>query len=135
MAETFELEVATPDRLLVKDQVTEAQIPAATGYVGVLPEHAPLLAELGSGLLTYSLGGKTHSVVVSGGVLEVLPTHVRVLTLTAERPDEIDLKRAKEALDRAERRLKEAGDWDIPRALGAAARARARMEAASKSGR
>ncbi|HEU0119549.1 MAG TPA: ATP synthase F1 subunit epsilon [Bryobacteraceae bacterium] len=135
MAATFELEVATPDRLLVKDQVTEAQIPALNGYLGILPDHAPLLSELGSGLLTYVIGGKTNSVVISGGWVEVLPTGTRVLAATAERPDEIDLKRAKESLDRAERRLKEAGDWDIARALRAAERARARMEAASKTGR
>jgi F-type H+-transporting ATPase subunit epsilon len=135
MAATFELEVATPDRLLVKDQVTEAQIPGKTGYLGVLPDHAALLSELGSGLLTYSIGGKSHSVVVSGGWVEVLPGGTRVLAATAERPDEIDLKRAQESLDRAERRLKEAGDWDIARALRAAERARARVEAASRTGR
>ena len=133
MAATFELEVATPDRLLVKDQVSEAQIPALNGYLGVLPEHAPLLSELGSGLLTYVIDGKTRSVVVSGGWVEVLQHSTRVLASTAERPDEIDLSRAKESLDRAERRLKEAGDWDIARALRAAERARARVEAAAKS--
>jgi F-type H+-transporting ATPase subunit epsilon len=135
MAATFELEVATPVRLLVKEQVTEAQIPGSEGYLGVLPEHAALLSELGSGLLTYSVAGKLHSVVVSGGWVEVLPTRTRVLASTAERPDEIDLKRAQESLHRAERRLKEAGDWDIARALRAAERARARVDAASKTGR
>ena len=133
MAATFELEVATPDRLLVKDQVSAAQIPALDGYLGVLPEHAPLLSELGSGLMTYTIGGKSHSVVVSGGWVEVLPAGTRVLAASAELPNEIDLKRAKESLDRAERRLKESGDWDIARALRAAERARARVEAASKS--
>ena len=128
MAATFELEVATPDRLLVKDQVTEAQIPALEGYLGVLPEHAPLLSELSSGLLTYTVGGKAHSVVVSGGWVEILPTGTRVLAAAAERPDEIDL-------NRADRRLKEAGEWDIARALRAAQRARARLEAASRTGR
>jgi F-type H+-transporting ATPase subunit epsilon len=135
MAATFELEVATPDRLLVKDQVTEAQIPGLTGYLGVLPDHAALLSELGSGLLSYVIGGKSHSVVVSGGWVEVLPSCTRVLAASAERPDEIDLKRAQESLDRAERRLKESGDWDIARALRAAERARARIEAASRTGR
>ena len=133
MAATFELEVATPDRLLVKDQVSEAQIPALDGYLGVLPEHAPLLSELGSGLLSYMIDGTTRSVVVSGGWVEGLQHSTRVLAATAERPDEIDLKRAKESLDRAERRLTEAGDWDIVRALRAAERARARVEAAAKS--
>ena len=132
MAATFELEVATPDRLLVKDQVADAHIPGLGGYLGVLPEHAPLLSELGSGLLSYTIGGKSHSVVVSGGWVEILPASTRVLASSAERPDEIDLKRAQESLDRAERRLKEAGDWDIVRALRAAERARARVEAASK---
>jgi len=135
MAATFALEVATPDRLLVKDHVTEAQIPAKTGYIGVLPDHAALISELGSGLLSYVVGGKSHSVVVSGGWVEVLPGGTRVLAATAERPDEIDLKRAQESLNRAERRLKEAGDWDIARALRAAERARARVEAVSRTGR
>jgi F-type H+-transporting ATPase subunit epsilon len=133
MAATFELEVATPDRLLVKDQVSEAQIPALDGYLGVLPEHAPLLSELGSGLLSYTIDGKSRSVVVSGGWVEVLPGATRVLAATAERPDEIDMKRAKESLDRAERRLTEAGDWDIARALKAAERARVRVQVAAKT--
>ena len=135
MAATFELEVATPDRLLVKEHVSEAQIPAREGYIGVLPDHAPLLSELGAGTLTYRVGGVERSIVVSGGWVEVLPAHTRVLAGAAERPNEIDLKRAKESLERAERRLKEAGDWDIARALAAAERARARLEAASKTGR
>jgi F-type H+-transporting ATPase subunit epsilon len=135
MAATLELEVATPDRLLVKDQVTDVQIPGLNGYMGVLPEHAPLLSEIGSGLLSYTTGGKTHTVVISGGWVEVMPTQVRVLASAAERPEEIDSKRAQEALDRAEKRLKEAGDWDIARALRAAERARVRMEAVSRTGR
>jgi F-type H+-transporting ATPase subunit epsilon len=132
MPATFELEVATPDRLLLKEQVKEAQIPAKNGYVGVLPEHAPLLSELGAGTLTYTVGDQSHSVVVSGGWVEVLPGSTRVLADSAERPNEIDLKRAQEALERAERRLKEGGDWDIARALAAAERARARLAAAAK---
>lgn len=135
MAATFELEVATPDKLLVKEQVTEAEIPGLEGYIGVLPEHAPLISELGVGLLSYKVGGKTHSVIVSHGWVEVQGDRARVLASTAEKPDQIDSKRAKEALDRAERRLKEAGDWDIARALKAAERARVRMEAAAKTGR
>lgn len=135
MASTLELEVATPDRLLVKDFVSEVQIPGRNGFLGVLPDHAPLLSEIGSGVLQYKLGGETHGVVVSGGWVEVQPDRVRVLATSAERPDQIDSKRAQEALDRAERRLKEAGEWDIARALRAAERARARLEAASRTGR
>ncbi|MBM3783419.1 MAG: F0F1 ATP synthase subunit epsilon [Acidobacteria bacterium] len=135
MAATFELEVATPDKLLVKEQVSEAQVPGKEGFLGILPEHAPLISEIGAGLLSYTIGGKQHSVVIAGGWVEVLGDRTRVLAATAEHPDKIDMKRAQEALDRAERRLKEAGDWDIARALAAAERARARLDAVAKTGR
>jgi F-type H+-transporting ATPase subunit epsilon len=131
MADKFLLEIATPDRLVVREQVAEAQVPAANGYLGVLPEHAPLLAELGTGELTYSVDGRRHSLCVSGGWVEVQPDHVRVLTTTAEKASEIDPKRAEEALHRAEERLAhpDAG-IDIARALNAMKRAQARLAAA-----
>jgi len=135
MAGTFELEVATPDRLLVREQVTDAEAPGRNGYLGILPDHAPLLTELAPGVLTYTTAGGKRSVVVGGGWMEVLPTGVRVLATVAENPNEIDLKRAEAALDRAERRLKESGEMDIPRALAAAERARARVAAAAQFGR
>lgn len=84
MAETFLLEVATPERRLVAEQASEAQIPAANGYVGILPGHAALLAELGTGALTYTAGGRRRSLTVSGGWLEVASAHVRVLADKAE---------------------------------------------------
>ncbi|MDX1983177.1 MAG: ATP synthase F1 subunit epsilon, partial [Bryobacteraceae bacterium] len=105
MAATFELEIATPERLLVREQVTEAQIPAANGAIGVLAGHAPLLSELGIGELSYTVNNERHSIAVSGGVLEVLPEQVRVLTMSAERASEIDTARAREAMKRAEERL------------------------------
>ena len=83
MAATFELEISTPEKLVVKEQVSEAQIPATGGYVGVLPGHAPMLSELGIGELNYTVGNEKHSLVISGGVLEVLPEMVRVLTTSA----------------------------------------------------
>lgn len=130
---TFELEIATPDRLLVKEKVSEAQVPAKSGYLGLLPDHAPLISELGAGTLTYVVGGNTHQLVVAGGWVEVQPLHTRVLASVAERPDQIDVKRAQEALDRAEKRLREAGDWDVARAMSAAERARARLAAAGRT--
>ena len=62
MAETFELEVVTPERQLVKEQVEEAQIPAKNGYLGVLPGHAPLLSELGTGFLYYVSGRQEDAI-------------------------------------------------------------------------
>ena len=84
MEETFLLEVATPERRLVCEQASEAQIPAANGYVGILPGHAALLAELGAGALTYTAAGQHRALTVSGGWLEVASDHVRVLADSAE---------------------------------------------------
>ena len=85
MAETFLLEVATPESLLVRDNVTEAQIPAKGGYVGILPGHAALLSELGEGKLSYTAEGRRRALTVRGGWLEVSGNHVRVLADAAER--------------------------------------------------
>jgi len=78
------LEVAAPERLVLREQVGEAQIPAANGYVGILPGHAGLLAELGAGTLSYTAGGHRRSLSVEGGWLEVASDHVRVLADRAE---------------------------------------------------
>jgi len=133
MAETFELEVATPERLLVRERVTEAQIPAAKGYIGVRPGHAPLLSSLGAGELTYVAEGRKRHMALSDGWVEVLPDHVRVLAQVAEKADEIDVKRAEAALHRAQDRLSHPDvALDVARALNALKRAEARLQAASK---
>ena len=131
MADKFQLEVATPERLLIREQVSEAQVPAANGYLGVLPGHAPLLAALGTGELTYTADGRRSSLSVDGGWVEVLPDRVRVLATHAEKASEIDAKRAEEALHRAEEHLAhpDAG-IDVGRALNAMTRAQARLAAA-----
>jgi len=129
---SFRLEVATPERLLVNEIVTEATIPGEQGYLGILPGHAPLLGELGTGELSYTpQNGQKRSMTVSGGWLEVTGSHVRVLANSAEHPNEIDLARAEQALKRAnERVLNPMPGVDIARALNAAKRAKARVEAA-----
>jgi len=133
MALTFQLEIATPNRLLVREEASEAQIPAANGFIGILPEHAPLLAALGTGQLEFIAGGRTRSLAVSGGFVEVRPDRVRVLADQAESADEIDLQRATEALQRAEERLsKVPAGTDIAKALNAAERARARLATAEQ---
>jgi F-type H+-transporting ATPase subunit epsilon len=131
MADKFQLEIATPERLLIREQVSEAQVPAANGYLGVLPGHAPLLAALGTGELTYVAGGRRSSLSIDGGWVEVLPDRVRVLATHAEKASEIDAKRAEEALHRAEEHLAhpDAG-IDVARALNAMTRAQARLGAA-----
>ena len=133
MAETFQLEVATPDRLLVREQVDEAEIPLVSGYIGVLPGHSPLLGELGTGDLIYSAQGRRRHMAVTGGWVEVLGGNVRVLADSAEKADEIDMARAEEAQKRALDRLSHpVQDLDVARALNALKRAQARVEAASR---
>ncbi|MDX2151438.1 MAG: F0F1 ATP synthase subunit epsilon [Bryobacteraceae bacterium] len=132
MAASLQLEVTTPERMLVRETVSEVQVPGANGYLGILPEHAPLLSELGCGDLWYvtESGVKKH-LSICNGYLEVQPDHVRVLADRAENAEEIDTNRAQEALRRAEERLLHpAPGIDVARALNAAARARARLEAA-----
>lgn len=132
MAETFELEIATPERLVVKEPVTEAQIPAATGEIGVLAGHAPLLSELGIGPLSFVSAGKRFTLAVAGGVLEVQPHRVRVLAMSAERPDDINTARARAAMQRAQERLASPKEnLDYARALNALRRAQTRLAVAA----
>ena len=131
MAETFELEVATPERLLVREPVEEAEIPLTNGYIGVLPRHAPLLGEVGAGDLSYSAEGRRRHMAVAGGFVEVTWGHVRVLVDSAERADDIDLARAEASRQRALDRLSSPKqDLDVARALKALERAQARVDAA-----
>ncbi len=134
MASTFQLEIATPERLLVREQAVEAQIPAANGYLGVLAEHSPLLAAMGSGELTFVSEGRKRSLAVDGGWVQVLPNRVRVLVDRAEHADQIDAARAQNALKRAQERvLNPLPGIDVARALNAMKRAQARLAAASRS--
>ena len=132
MADTFQLEVATPERLLIQEQATEAQIPAASGMIGVLPDHAPLLGELGTGELSYSSPQGRRTVFVSGGWIQILNNEVRVIAERAEHANEIDVKRAEAALQRAQERLAlpSTTGIDVARALNALRRAEARLAAA-----
>jgi F-type H+-transporting ATPase subunit epsilon len=133
MTDAFELEVATPERLVIRERVTEAQIPAANGMIGVLPDHAPLLSELGTGELSYAIGGLRHTLVVSDGWIEVRNNHVRVLANRAELASEIDVARAEKALRRANERLAHpTAELDVARAINAMRRAQARLAAAGK---
>ncbi|HTS76586.1 MAG TPA: hypothetical protein VMG40_10305 [Bryobacteraceae bacterium] len=80
MADTFEIEIATPEKLVTRQQADFAQIPGKDGYLGVLAGHAPLLGELGQGTLSITLSGQTQEYRINGGYVEVRDNHVRVLT-------------------------------------------------------
>src|SRR6516164_359667 len=106
MADTLELQIVTPDKMLVKEQVDDVQIPGKAGDIGVLPGHAPLITELTIGEIAYKQGAKTEHLSVAWGFAEVLPDKVTILAQTAERAGEIDVERAQDAKARAEEALK-----------------------------
>jgi F-type H+-transporting ATPase subunit epsilon len=117
LPDSIELIVVSPQRQLLREKVASVQLPGASGELGILPGHAPLITELGNGELSYKTSGDGGPVVLAvlSGFAEVLPDRVTVLAETAERPEEIDVERAKEALARAEARLNSTDpdvDWD-----------------------
>lgn len=136
MAETIQLEIVTPERQLVNETVTEAQIPAKNGYIGVLPGHAPLLSLLGSGVLSYTpQSGPRRSMAIHLGFVEVLPDHIRVLANLAEFSEEIDLEKARVAAKAAADRLlinDQAAATDPGVALEESELAQARVSAAEQ---
>ena len=132
MAETFQLEIVTPEKKVVETAAEEVQIPGKNGYLGILPGHAPLITELSVGEITFRENSTEQRLAVAWGFAEILPNKVTILAETAERPSEINVERARKAKERAEQRLIN-GDTsvDVDRALDALHRAQARLDVAS----
>ena len=135
MAEkTLQLDVVTPEQTVVSEEVDIVMAPGYFGEFGALRNHIPFLAQLQPGEVKYRKGGQLEVMVVGGGYAEVLPTQVTILATTAERVQDIDLERARAAMERAELRLKERQDeLDFLRAEAALQRAIARIRAAEKA--
>lgn len=135
MADTFEIEIATPERLLARETAIRAQIPAKEGYIGVLPDHASLLSELGIGAMTYTTpGDQRFSLAIRGGFLEIHDNVVRVLSDIAEKGHEIDISQAEKDLKRAQDdMINPALGVDIGGALIAVRHAQARIDAARQA--
>ena len=132
MAETMQLEIVTPERLVVNEAVEYIEIPGKTGYLGVLPGHAPLITELAAGEISYRIGNQTKRVAVAWGFAEVLQTKVTILAETAEKAEEIDTARAEAAKKKAEAELQKAGVEGNAEAQAALQRAQARLDVAGK---
>jgi F-type H+-transporting ATPase subunit epsilon len=132
MADTFQLEIVTPEKKVVETAAEEVQIPGKNGYLGILPGHAPLITELSVGEITFRENSTDQKLAVAWGFAEILPNKVTILAETAERPSEINVERARQAKERAEQRLT-SGDTavDVDRALDALHRAQARLDVAS----
>ena len=135
MADRLTLELATPTRLVVTAEVDEVVVPGSLGYFGVLPGHAPLLATLGIGEVTYRIGRDEYHVAIAGGFAEVRNDKVIILGDVAETPGDIDRARAERARDRAEARLagRNQDEIDYTRAMCALARALTRLQVAGRS--
>jgi F-type H+-transporting ATPase subunit epsilon len=134
MPDTFQFEIVTPEKLVVRDTAEEMQIPGKNGYLGILPGHAPLITELAVGEISYRSGGHTHYLSAAWGFAEVLPDKVTILAEKAERADEIDVHRAEEAKERAKERLNSGNrETDFNRAQSSLERAETRLKVADKS--
>ena len=136
LPETIELEVVTPERHVLQQTVKSVEIPGKEGYLGVLPGHAPLITELGIGILTYRSDRETRYLTVMDGYAEVLPDRVIVLAELSERAEEIDVARTRAALDRAKAQVvkTDARDPEWGHASLALQRALVRLQAASRIG-
>lgn len=134
MAEkNINMEVVTPEQHVCSIETEAVVVPAFEGYLGVLPNHAPLITQLGIGVVTYKVGGKEKKIAITGGFMEVAENKMVILADTAELAENIDVARANAARDRAEKRLQEkAEDLDYVRAQAALQRATARLKAAGR---
>lgn len=108
MPEQLQLEVVTPERRVLAESVDMVTVPGFGGELGILPGHTPLISRLQTGVLSYVQEGRTQQLHVSGGFVEVNDDHVSVLADLAERPEEIDVTKARQDRERLEKML---GSW------------------------
>ena len=129
------IEIITPDRILVQEQVDELNLPGELGYLGILPSHIAFLSTLGQGELMYRQGEQQHYMSIFQGYLEVNNDNVTILAEVAESATEIDPARAGAACDRAEDRLRRLDNEavDFERAMTALRRARIRLQVTQKT--
>lgn len=123
----FDLEIITPERVFYADKVDMVEISTLEGDLGIYAGHIPLTSVLTPGVAKIHVGADVKKAAIHSGFMEVLPDSVMIMAEIAEWPEEIDLNRAKEAMVRAERRLKESGA-DMSRAEYALRRSIARIE-------
>lgn len=129
----IDLQIVTPERLLVQEQVDEVEIPGSKGYFGVLPGHTPMLASLAVGELWYRKGQEKLFLSIAYGFAEVLPDRVTILARLAERAEDIDIERAESARRRAEERLAQSkSDVDYERARTALSKSLMRLQVSAR---
>lgn len=127
--EKIELEITTPERLVLLETVDQVVLPGSDGYLGVLPGHAPLLTGLRAGEVAYQVGGRYSYLAVSTGFAEVLGNKVSILADTCEPAEEIDLARAERAMEQARKTMADrASELEVRQAGGRLSRALARIK-------
>ncbi len=131
---SLQLDIITPERNVLSERVDEVRAPGMNGELGILPGHTPLISQLRSGVLTYTAGGASRRLHVSGGFMEVKDDRVSVLADVAERPEEIDAARARLARDHAEKTLSSFSGTveDFERARAQLERSMARLQLAGE---
>jgi F-type H+-transporting ATPase subunit epsilon len=132
LPEHLRLEIVSPEKLIFSGLVDFVSVPGKDGYLGILPGHAPMLSELQIGEISYRSGQVSGCFSCCKGFVEVLPEMVSVLADIAERPEDIDVERARKAKERAAKRLwSKNAEIDFERAHMALRRAMLRLEVAS----
>jgi F-type H+-transporting ATPase subunit epsilon len=132
MAEKLTLDIVTPYGHVFTDEVDEIIASGSEGEFGVLPDHVPFLTTMKVGMLTYKKGSETGHFFVSWGYAEVGPDKVTILADSAEKSEDIDVERAKEAMKRAEERLKKEEEIDEARVTASIERSVMRVQVAEK---
>ena len=133
MMAQVKLDIITPERVVYRQPVDMVVARAIDGDIGIMPGHTPLVTALETSVLKIIKDGEEIPVPISDGFLEVKPDQINVIVRTAELPEEIDVERAREARERAERRLREErARFDETRAQAALERAIARIDAVEK---
>ena len=107
MAKKFELEIVTPDRVFYKGECEHLVITAIDGLLGILYGHEPLVTALPDGELKYMVDGKWRYAAISEGFIQVTPDKSVIIADSCELPEEIDVKRAEEARERAKEMLRQ----------------------------
>ena len=136
MAGKILLEVVTPEKQLLSQQVDEVIAPGSEGEFGVLPGHCHFLSTLRIGELRYRLGDQVHHMAILWGYAEVTPNKVTVMAEIAEKSEDIDVGRAQAAVEQAERRLKAGGlPSEVKEAEISLEKARLRRKIAERAGK
>jgi|SRR5262245_17860113 len=131
----IQLEIVSPQRMLLSEEVDSVTLPGSEGYLGILPGHLPLLTTLKPGVITYEVGGKKKTLAVHDGFLEVLPERVIVMADKVLKPEEINLQEARAAKERAEKQLASKEAIDVDKAMAELLHAVAQIQVAESAQR